>query len=138
MQLMHKHFTSAAVFSVLAAGIFFAKDAAENMPREPVKRMMVYTLAAPLREAAVHPIQTPAGVPPENKKFSINYGLVEKAGESVVRMKQLKLGADYQMTDRQSVGVETSQEFKDSQDAQAWDKAPKGEQAANVKYKLSF
>jgi len=72
------------------------------------------------------------------RRFSFNYGALEVQDRDAVRLKGAKVGIDYYVDEQQSVGVETSQQIYDRQDAGAWDKDAKDESTAGIKYKLIF
>jgi hypothetical protein len=72
------------------------------------------------------------------RKFSFNYGALEAEDKGAVRLKGAKLGVDFHVDEQQSVGVETSQQLYDRQDAKAWGESGKDESTAGIKYKLIF
>jgi len=72
------------------------------------------------------------------KKFSFNYGALAVEDRDAVRLKGAKVGVDYHVDDQHSVGVESSQQIYDRQDAKAWGESGKDESTAGIKYKLIF
>lgn len=139
MQLAQKHFSVLVGFGVLGAVLFASREAANSVPPPATteRKVMEYRLME-LPPDKPRPALADAAAEPTYKKINLNYGLRENEGSGMVRVKQLKLGADYRVSQHQTIGVETTQEFADVQDAQAWDKSPQGEQAASVKYKVNF
>lgn len=97
----------------------------------PTKIKIVYD---PPQEAM--PVNVPLV---KNKKLGYSYGLqdVTPSGGNV-RATTAKVGVDYKVTERASLGVETARTIHDSQDAAAWGESVKDENSAEVKYKLEF
>jgi hypothetical protein len=74
----------------------------------------------------------------EKKKVGYKFGLEDVTGQGTVRASNLKMGVDYKVSERSSVGVEASQGLHDTNDAAAWGKSVDDETAAKARYKVSF
>ena len=72
------------------------------------------------------------------QKLGYNYGIEDATGQGNVRASAVKMGVEYKVTEKSSLGIEASKEVHDSRDAAAWGKSVKDETAAGVKYKVSF
>lgn len=72
------------------------------------------------------------------KKITINYEALKVQQRDAVRLKGARVGIDYHVNDHQSVGIESSQQIYDRQDAKAGGKRGQDESTAGIKYKLIF
>lgn len=83
--------------------------------------------------------EPPTVIDNKEKKLGYSYGLqdaTESGGN--VRATTAKVGLDFKVTPRTSLGVEAARKIHDSQDAAAWGETVEDENSAEVKYKLSF
>ncbi len=90
------------------------------------------------REQSLLPVLPEKKPKKKKKKIKLNYGIVAGQPQGEIRTSGARVGVDYEVTGRHSVGVETRHAMYDRQDAAAWDKDGEDEDAAEVKYKLSF
>jgi len=91
--------------------------------------------------AAYNPALPPAEVPQsesKDSKFDFTFAALEAREVDTVRLKGARVAVDYRVNDKQSIGVETSQQIYDRQDAKAWGKSASDESTAGIKYKLKF
>lgn len=112
----------------------------DSLTLQELKRELTIALdpTVPDPEYAPPAVEPPEDTEDEKKKISFRYGAVETPTQGVVRLSGAKIGVDYHVDDRHTIGVESSQQFYDRQDARAWGRSGEDESAAEVKYKLKF
>lgn len=74
----------------------------------------------------------------DRKKLGYRLGIEDATSYGKVRASNVKIGADYKVSENATVGVEASRKIYDSQDAAAWGSSVEDEHTAQAKYKLSF
>ncbi len=115
------------------------QENSDKLTLPELQEKLAKALELPLPEYDPAAVQfNPESEDTKEKKVSFNYGAMEASAQDVVRLKGAKIGIDYHVDDRHSVGVEGSQQIYDRQDAKAWDRKAKDESTAEVKYKLKF
>lgn len=75
---------------------------------------------------------------PAPKKLRYNFNLEDATGPGDVRIMDTRIGVEYHTSQNYAVGVEASRGIHDTQDASAWGRSIKDENAAQVKYKKFF